>query len=760
MGKKGKKKVPTRSAAVQQPTAGPPPSPKGKKKDSDKKPSPLTPPGGDATTPVAPTTVVARREEPLFSEVVKRRGLEKKREREREGSPYSGDNDHLPEGEYAAVMRRAQEEIPLKDLGITETLKSRPALTGAMLVKVFGPERKVQADRLAKRMTDLFADKPEIWVARPQKMGEIRVSGADPSATPKDIARAVAEQGGCPLTEVKVGDIKTTVRGTRTAWVRCPLEAATKIGKVGRLQIRWFHFKVKLLDTRPLQCHRCLEKGHVQAKCPAGNIDRSKCCYRCGTEGHEARACTAPVHCAICSAAGRPASYRMGGPACKTPKNGGRKIKGPGSFLADLCGREAGLDVVAEPYRVSDSNPMPMPMPPPPRAGGRGLQRLEHGGPQARACIPGVHSRSDVGFPAGCAVGGVLEGDGHRVPVGPPNHRGGPNSHPPGSAAPSPAEGKQTPTQIDPGEVGPGQVGGGGLGGDVEGQGLGLGGADSGTRPGPIGAPLPDSLKQTKTGGAPISETLDPEFLGQVVETLFPVRDVNIPPRRDPPLWNEDLEISKKELSEAAKRLWAAGKAPGPDEIPGRIWALAFGGVEACLRRLYNTCLRTGTFPSAWKKANLVLIHKEGKPAEQFSAYRPICLLDEVSKLFERIVAGRIVQHLSRNGPDLSEEQFEFREGRSTTDAILHLKALSDQIVGEEEVVLAVSLEIVNAFNSLPWDWMGVAMEHHGLLQYLRDVVWDYFRGRTLQHRDQLERVSRRPVNCGVPQGSVLGLLL
>ncbi|XP_067205361.1 uncharacterized protein [Linepithema humile] len=148
-------------------------------------------------------------------------------------------------------------------------------------------------------MTDLFADEPEIRVAHPQKMREIRVSGADLSATPEDIARAVAAQGGCPLTEVKVGDIKTTVRGTKTAWVRCPLEAATKIDKVGRLQIKWFNFKVELLDARPLQCHRCLEKGHVQAKCPAGNTDRSKCCYRCGTEGHEAGTCTAPAHCAI-----------------------------------------------------------------------------------------------------------------------------------------------------------------------------------------------------------------------------------------------------------------------------------------------------------------------------------------------------------------------------------------------------------------------------------------------------------------------------
>ena len=65
---------------------------------------------------------------------------------------------------------------------------------------------------------------------------------------------------------------------------------------------------------------------------------------------------------------------------------------------------------------------------------------------------------------------------------------------------------------------------------------------------------------------------------------------------------------------------------------------------------------------------------------ESPSAYRPICLLDDAGKLLERIIAACIVQHLSRDGPNLSRGQYGFREGLSTVDAIRQVRALSEQM--------------------------------------------------------------------------------
>jgi len=75
-------------------------------------------------------------------------------------------------------------------------------------------------------------------------------------------------------------------------------------------------------------------------------------------------------------------------------------------------------------------------------------------------------------------------------------------------------------------------------------------------------------------------------------------------------------------------------------------------------------------------------------------------------------------------------------------------------------VALAVSLDIVNAFDTLPWDRIGVGLRTHGAPDYLIRVVRDYFKGRGIVFRDAEGSCRRRPIQRGVPQGSVLGPLL
>jgi hypothetical protein len=67
-----------------------------------------------------------------------------------------------------------------------------------------------------------------------------------------------------------------------------------------------------------------------------------------------------------------------------------------------------------------------------------------------------------------------------------------------------------------------------------------------------------------------------------------------------------------------------------------------------------------------WKLAQIIMIHKPGKPPHRVTSYRPISLLPLLSKIFERILLKRIQVDADIN-ETIRPHQFGFREYHSTT---------------------------------------------------------------------------------------------
>jgi len=198
---------------------------------------------------------------------------------------------------------------------------------------------------------------------------------------------------------------------------------------------------------------------------------------------------------------------------------------------------------------------------------------------------------------------------------------------------------------------------------------------------------------------APVCEVLAPEFLDRVVGTLFPLRPEGARPYLPAEEWNPSWDVTMDEVVEAVRRLGAGKKAPGPDGIPGFVLAGTAGLLLPEWSRGFTRCMREAVIPPPWKMVRLVLLKKKDKPEP--SSYRPICLLDESGKLFERVIAERLRVHMDEVG-GISDDQYGFLRGRSTIDVILRVRDIVKEGTRGGRVVLAVSLDIANAFNSLP----------------------------------------------------------
>lgn len=192
-------------------------------------------------------------------------------------------------------------------------------------------------------------------------------------------------------------------------------------------------------------------------------------------------------------------------------------------------------------------------------------------------------------------------------------------------------------------------------------------------------------------------------------------------------------------------------KAPGPDGIPNEaLRRLPPRGI-ATLTRLFNGILRTGHFPSKWKLGRVIMLPKQGKNTLLPGSYRPITLLDTVSKLFEKLLLLHLRPHLQPR-----VEQFGFRAEHSTTLQVARVLHDLAAARNKRERAAAVFLDMERAFDRV---W------HAGLLSKLATsttprrlvkIVATFLHGRTFQVAVEGALSTERTIRAGVPQGSCI----
>lgn len=198
--------------------------------------------------------------------------------------------------------------------------------------------------------------------------------------------------------------------------------------------------------------------------------------------------------------------------------------------------------------------------------------------------------------------------------------------------------------------------------------------------------------------------------------------------------------------------------ATGSDSVSNKILKLASNHISFPLAHIVNLSFQTGYFPCDFKTAKVIPVFKKGKP-DQVDNYRPISLLNNLSKIFEKLMYKRVTSYLNKHNI-LSDNQFGFRAGHSTTDAVFSCVNMLKMEKGNHQHVMGLFLDLSKAFDTVNHDILLGKLWHYGL----RGISHKWFES-YLSNRYQYTLIdnyvsSIQPTPIGVPQGSILGPLL
>ena len=93
-----------------------------------------------------------------------------------------------------------------------------------------------------------------------------------------------------------------------------------------------------------------------------------------------------------------------------------------------------------------------------------------------------------------------------------------------------------------------------------------------------------------------------------------------------------------------------SSKAFGPDCIPVVVLKNYGPELSYILAEVFNMSLKEYCFPDCWKVSSVFPVFKNVGEMSTAKTYHPVSLLSVVSKVFEKLVNNRIVNHLARCG--------------------------------------------------------------------------------------------------------------
>ena len=218
-----------------------------------------------------------------------------------------------------------------------------------------------------------------------------------------------------------------------------------------------------------------------------------------------------------------------------------------------------------------------------------------------------------------------------------------------------------------------------------------------------------------------------------------------------------DINISNSGIAKLLSNL-NVSKAAGPDSLRPMVLKELGQVIEPAISIIFQVSLDSGTAPSDWKKAQVCPLFKKGDKTD-LANYRRISLTCILCKTMEHIIASNLCKHFNQNNI-IYAFQHGFHEKKSCETQLIQLVEDFARGMTSGKQSDLVLLDFSKAFDKVNHLKLLYKLQMHGVQDMTLGWIESFLIGRTQCVVLDGDSSTELPVSSGVPQGSVLGLIL
>ncbi|GBN18818.1 putative RNA-directed DNA polymerase from transposon X-element [Araneus ventricosus] len=173
-------------------------------------------------------------------------------------------------------------------------------------------------------------------------------------------------------------------------------------------------------------------------------------------------------------------------------------------------------------------------------------------------------------------------------------------------------------------------------------------------------------------------------------------------------------------------------KTTGPDGIPNKALKMIPPNLLTCITTVFNKCLLHHYFPPSWKIAHVLMFPKPGQNQKLPGNYRPISLLSNLGKIYEKVILARLKEHCS-DLQIIPDEQYGFRPNHGCVHQLLRVTNLITHGFNNKLYTGGVFLDVRKAFDRMWHNGLIYKLIANKLSHYLIDIITLFLRNRTFK---------------------------